>query len=63
MSKDDLFNQRKEISNKILNILHITDTNKIISLKYLDENIEIQNQILGLELDIKKNFVCSRWNV
>jgi len=40
-TKDDLFNQRKEISNKILNILHITDTNKIISLKYLDENIRI----------------------
>jgi len=36
----------------------------LIQIKlFLDENIEIQNQIFGLELDIKKYFVCSRWNV
>jgi len=60
-TKNDFFNQRNDISNQILNILHITDTNKIISLKYLDENTEIQNQILALESNIKKYFICSRW--
>jgi predicted RNA-binding protein with RPS1 domain len=54
-------NERKEILQKILNILEITDKNNILSLKELDENNKKQKNIIDLEPDIKKYFLCSRW--
>ena len=59
---DQFDNERKEILNKILKILEITDVNKMISLKKLDEDIDKQNKILELVPDIKKYFICSKWN-
>lgn len=60
-SKEEYMNERNEVLKKILNILEITEINKMLSLKSLDENIEKQNQILELESDIRNFFVCSRW--
>jgi len=54
-------NERKDILQKIFNILEITDNNKIISLKKLDEDKNKQKSIIELENDIKKYFLCSRW--
>jgi hypothetical protein len=54
-------NERKNILNKLYEILEITDINKQFSLKELDNNIEKQQKILQLEEEIKKYFVCSRW--
>ncbi len=59
--KDMYVNERNEVLNKILNILEITDTNKIIALKKLDEDKEKQQQIIDLEPEIKKYFQCCRW--
>ena len=59
---DNYENERKEILQKILNILEITSTNKMVSLKKLDENLEKQQQIINLVPDIKKYFICSKWN-
>jgi hypothetical protein len=54
-------NERKEILQKIFNILEITDDNKMVSLKKLDGDENKQNSIIELEPDIKKYFLCSRW--
>lgn len=55
-------NERILIMNKIFEILGINnDKNKIFSLHKLDADIEKQNQILALEDDIKKYFLCGRW--
>jgi hypothetical protein len=59
---DQFANERKEIVNKIFNILEITPTNKMISLKQLDEDINKQNKLIELESDIQKYFICSKWN-
>lgn len=53
--------ERKEVLQKIFNILEITDTNKSFSLKKMDEDKIKQQNITDLEHDIKKYFVCSRW--
>lgn len=53
--------EQKEILQKLLNILEITDTNKTFSLKELDENLTKQQNIYNLETDIKKYFVFSQW--
>jgi hypothetical protein len=54
--------ERNNILQKIFNILEISDTNKIFSLKNLDENENKQKLIFDLESDIQKYFLCSRWN-
>lgn len=54
-------NERREILQKIFNILDITDTNRIFSLNQLDSNQEKQNQILNLEYEIRKYFVHANW--
>jgi hypothetical protein len=41
--------------------LEISDNNKTLSLKKLDEDENKQKSIIELENDIKKYFVCSRW--
>ncbi len=55
-------NERNELLQKIINILGISKENNMISLKKMDENIELQNKILELIPDIKKYFLCSRWS-
>ena len=59
---DQFTNERKEVVQKIFNILEITPTNKIILSKKLDEDIEKQNKIINLETEIQKYFICSKWN-
>ena len=54
--------ERQELLQKIFNILEITENNKMFSLKKLDENEDKQKSILDLENDIKKYFLCSKWN-
>jgi hypothetical protein len=54
--------ERKQVLQKMLDILGITDTNKMFSLKELDANEQKQNDIIALEQDIKKYFICSKWN-
>ena len=53
--------ERQELLQKMLNILGITEENKMFSLKKLDEDPEKQKQILDLVEDIKKYFICSKW--
>ena len=53
--------ERKEILDKLLNILEISETNNMFSLKKLDgDDVKIK-RIMDLEGDIKKHFLCSRW--
>ena len=60
-SIDKFTNERNDILQKILNIQEITEKNKMFSLKELDENNDKQNNIITLEANIKKYFLCSRW--
>jgi hypothetical protein len=60
-SIDKYTNERTEVLHKIYSILGISENNKMISLKQLDEDENKQKSILDLEADIKKYFVCSRW--
>jgi hypothetical protein len=53
--------ERKEILNKLFEILEITEFNKSFSLHNMDNNPEKQQLIIDLEPDIKKYFICSRW--
>jgi hypothetical protein len=59
---DQFTNERKEVVQKIFNILEITPINKMISLKKLDEDNEKQNKIIELETDVQKYFISSQWN-
>ncbi len=53
--------EREELLKKMLEILGITEDNKMFSLQKLDEDEERQKQILALVQDIKKYFVSSKW--
>ena len=53
--------ERKLILNKILNIIGITETNKIFRSYDLDLNINAQKEILNLCPDILKYFSTSLW--
>lgn len=53
--------ERKDILDKILNILSISKTGDIFYIDDLDGDVEKQNQILELEDDIKKCFSASGW--
>ena len=54
-------NERKQLLDKLFNILEINENNNMFSLHKLDNDIEKQNKILELESEIKKYFLCSRW--
>jgi len=54
--------ERNNILQKILEILEISENNNLFSLKKLDENETKIKQIMDIEPDIKKYFLCSRWN-
>jgi hypothetical protein len=54
--------ERKEVLNQIFQILGINEANNKFLLHELDANVEKQNQILELESNIKKYFICGKWN-
>ena len=54
-------NERKQLLDKLFNILEINENNNMFSLYKLDNDIDKQNKILELESEIKKYFLCSRW--
>jgi hypothetical protein len=60
--KSELYvKERKQILDKMLEILEITDTNKMFYLCDLDENPDKQKAILDLKTEIPKFFSCSTW--
>jgi hypothetical protein len=61
-SIDKYDSERQELLQKLYKILEISPENNKFSLKELDNNIEKQSAIIGLENDIKKYFLCSRWS-
>lgn len=54
--------ERKDVLDRLLNILEVTKTNNMLSLKKLDESIDKQKMIMELEEDIKRYFLCSKWS-
>ena len=61
MPKQINIDKQKEVLDKIYKILNINEENKTFSLKELDENVDKQNAILGLEGEIKEGFCSSKW--
>ena len=61
MPKQINTDKQKEVLDKIYKILNINEGNKTFSLKELDENVDKQNAILGLEEEIKEGFCYSKW--
>ena len=61
MPKQINIDKQKEVLDKIYKILNINEDNKTFSLKELDENVDKQNAILGLEGEIKEGFCYSKW--
>ena len=54
-------NERKEILNKIMNIIKINNSNLTFYSHELDKNIEGQQEILNMIPDIEKYFKVSSW--
>ena len=54
--------ERNELLQKLYNILGVNETNRMFSLKELDKNEQKQQAIIDLVPEIKKYFLCSRWN-
>jgi hypothetical protein len=61
MPKQINTDKQKEVLDKIYKILNINEGNKTFSLKEMDENVDKQNAILGLEEEIKEGFCYSKW--
>lgn len=53
--------QREETLNKMLEILGITEENRIFSLQELDTNNDMQWALIFLALDVRKYFIHSHW--
>jgi len=61
-TKTELYtNERQIILDKLFEILNINEENNTFFLGDLDNNETKQNQILELESDIRKYFVCGNW--
>jgi hypothetical protein len=58
---DKYVEERKQVLSQMLEILGITEQNNMFSLHKLDGDEEKQAQILALENDIKKYFLCGEW--
>lgn len=58
---DKFDNERKEVLNKMFQILGINENNNMFSLHKLDGDQEKQNEIINLQDDIKKYFICGEW--
>ena len=59
---EQYINERKDVLDRLLVILGITEGNNMFSLHKIDENNNIQQQILDLESEIKKYFICGEWS-
>jgi len=59
---DKYTNERQEVLNQMFQILGIDESNNKFLLHELDANVEKQNRILELEPNIKKYFICGKWN-
>ena len=58
---DKYQNERQNVINRVFEILGINERNNMFGLHELDNNKEKQDQILALEPDIKKYFLCGTW--
>jgi hypothetical protein len=59
----DKYNEeRKKLLEKMFEILEINNENNKFSLHELDSNEGKKQQILDLEPEIKKYFICGGWN-
>lgn len=54
--------ERLEVLHKMFNILQINETNHTFLLHELDNDLHKQTQILELQTDIKKYFICGSWS-
>ena len=60
--KTDLYTKEREIIlHKLFKILNINEENNTFYLKDLDDDEDKQNQILELEVDIRKYFASAHW--
>lgn len=55
--------EQKEIFDKLLVILGISNKNKTFYEQDIHESVEKQNQIKALEPNIRKYFSCSHWQI
>lgn len=61
-SKDSQYiEERKQVLNKILNIIGITEDNTVFYFDDIEKNPDKIKQILDLESDVRKYFNCSGW--
>jgi hypothetical protein len=54
--------ERENIIKKIFSILGINEENNMFSLHKLDHDIDKQSEIIALEDEIKKYFLCGEWS-
>ena len=54
--------ERLEVLHKIFNILGINENNNKFLLHELDNDTKKQEEILALEPEIKKYFICGKWS-
>lgn len=59
---DKYTKERQDVLDKMFSILGINEKSNTFLLHELDSNIDKQNQILQLEPEIKKYFVCGNWS-
>jgi len=59
---DKYTKERQDVLDKMFSILGINEKSNTFLLHELDSNVDKQNQILQLEPEIKKYFVCGTWN-
>lgn len=59
---DNYKNEREEIKNKFIQILNLQNDNDEYSLIIDNINNEQQQNILNLETDIRKYFICGNWS-
>ncbi len=53
--------EKKEVLNKILNILEINEKNNTFYINDIENDINKKEQIFNLVKDIKQYFSCGRW--
>lgn len=58
---DKYTKERQDVLDKMFTILGINENSNTFLLHELDSNVDKQNQILQLEPDIKKYFICGKW--
>jgi len=54
--------EREDILKEVFRILGVDENNNTFYLNDIDTDIEIQNNINVLVPNIKKYFICGRWN-